>query len=56
MEPNFWDDKQKAEKILKEKKIYDDLVENYKNSLKQFNEIIDLYNLALDENNQAILK
>jgi len=56
LEPNFWDDKQKAEKILKEKKIYDDLVENYKNSLKQFNEIIDLYNLALDENNQAILK
>ncbi len=56
MKPNFWYDKQKAEKILKEKKIYDDLVENYKNSLKQFNEILDLYNLALDENNQVILK
>ena len=47
MEPNFWDNKSKAEKILKEKKLYEDLVQSYEISLKQFNEIIDLYNLAL---------
>ena len=29
---------------------------NYESSLKQFNEIVDLYNLALEENNQVILK
>ena len=29
---------------------------NYESSLKQFNEIVDLYNLALEENNQIILK
>ena len=56
MEPNFWENKSKAEKILKDKKIYEDLVHNYELSLKQFNEIIDLYNLALEENNQTILK
>ena len=56
MEPNFWDNKSKAEKILKEKKLYEDLVQSYEISLKQFNEIVDLYNLALDENNQTILK
>ena len=56
MEPNFWENKSKAEKILKDKKIYEDLIHSYELSLKQFNEIIDLYNLALEENNQTILK
>ncbi len=56
MEPNFWENKPKAEKILKDKKIYEDLVHSYELSLKQYNEIIDLYNLALEENNQIILK
>ena len=56
MEPNFWDNKTKAEKILKEKKIFEDLVQSYTTSLKQFGEITDLYNLALEENNEAVLK
>ena len=56
MEPNFWQNKAKAEKILKEKKLFEDLVQSYKTSLKQFDEITDLYNLALDENNQSVLK
>ena len=56
MEPNFWENKSKAEKILKDKKNLEDLVHSYELSLKQFNEIIDLYNLALEENNQTILK
>ena len=56
MEPNFWENKSKAEKILKEKKLYEDLVQSYELSLKQFSEIIELYNLALEENNQIILK
>ena len=56
MEQNFWEDKPRAEKVLKEKKLYEDLVNSYESSLKQFNEIVDLYNLALEENNQVILK
>ena len=56
MEPSFWDNKLVAEKVLKEKKLYEDLVQSYQNSLKQFNEINDLYNLALEENNQSVLK
>ena len=43
LEPDFWGNKSKAEKTLKEKKLYEDLVQSYDNSLKQFNEIIDLY-------------
>ena len=56
MDPNFWKDKPKAEKILKEKKLYEDLVNNHELSLKQFNEISDLYDLALEENNQSVIK
>ncbi len=56
MEPNFWQNNSKAEKILKEKKLFEDLVQSYKSSLKQFDEITDLYNLALEENNQSVLK
>jgi len=56
LEPNFWDNKSKAEKVLKEKKIYEDLVQNYEKSLNEFSEITDLYNLALAENNQIVLK
>ena len=56
MEQNFWGDKPKAEKVLKEKKLYEDLVNSYESSLKQFNELSDLYDLALEENNQLVLK
>ena len=56
MEQNFWEDKPRAEKVLKEKKLYEDLVNSYESSLKQFNELSDLYDLALEENNQSVLK
>ena len=56
MEQNFWEDKPRAEKVLKEKKLYEDLVDSYESSLKQFNELSDLYDLALEENNQSVLK
>jgi len=56
LEQNFWEDKPRAEKVLKEKKLYEDLVNSYESSLKQFNELSDLYDLALEENNQSVLK
>ena len=43
--PNFWNNKKKAEKILKEKKNYDLLI----NSFNQFDkEEKDLYDIFLD--------
>jgi len=56
LEQKFWEDKPRAEKDLKEKKLYEDLVNSYESSLKQFNELSDLYDLALEENNQSVLK
>ena len=56
MEPDFWKNKIKAEKILKEKKIFEDLINNYESSKNQLTEIVDLHNLALEENNEMVLK
>ena len=56
MEPGFWQNKTKAEKILKEKKIFEELVNSYKSSQNKLTEIIDLYELALEENNEVVLK
>ena len=53
---DFWENKSNSEKILKEKKMYDELVNSYKNSFQKCNEIIEFYNLAKDENNIELAK
>ena len=40
---DFWENKSNSEKILKEKKMYDELVNSYKNSFQKCNEIIEFY-------------
>ncbi len=55
LETNFWQDKNNAQKIVKEKKLQEDLINSYDYSVKQCKEIYDLYNLALEENNTSII-
>ena len=55
LEANFWQDKNNAQKIVKEKKLQEDLINSYDYSVKQCKEIYDLYNLALEENNTSII-
>ena len=55
LETNFWQDKNNAQKIVKEKKLQEDLINSYNYSVKQCKEIYDLYNLALEENNTSII-
>ena len=55
LEANFWQDKNKAQKIVKEKKLQEGLVNSYNYSVEQCKEIYDLYNLALEENNTSII-
>ena len=55
LEANFWQDKNNAQKIVKEKKLQEDLINSYDYSVKQCKEICDLYNLALEENNTSII-
>ena len=54
LEENFWQDKLKSQKIIKEKKLFDDLINSYNYSINKLKDINDLYELALEENNNDI--
>tara|TARA_Y100000992_G_scaffold277800_1_gene222897 strand:- start:23 stop:1003 length:981 start_codon:yes stop_codon:yes gene_type:complete len=54
LDANFWQDKTKSKKIIKEKKLYEDLTNSYSESIKNLNDLKELYKLAEDENNQDI--
>ena len=52
--PDFWQDKAYSKKILKEKKLFENLVNTYESSLNKLNELDDLNQLAIDDNNLSI--
>ena len=56
LDPNFWKDKTSAQKVIKEKNFHEDLVESFEKSKKEIKDLSDLYDLAVDENNQIIIK
>ena len=56
LESNFWQDKEKAQKVIKEKKIQEDLINSYTSSVSKCKETEELYNLALEENNTSVIK
>jgi len=55
LEPNFWQDKINSQKIIKEKKLYEDLINSYNNSIKSIIELHELNELAVEEKNQSII-
>ena len=55
LDPNFWKNKTEAEKIIKEKKLYEDLINSYSSSVQECNDLIELYNLAIEENNKSVI-
>ena len=56
LKSDFWQDKSKSKKILKEKKLFEDLTNSYKESQKGLADIQELYQLALDENNNDLFQ
>ena len=56
LDPNFWKDKTSAQNVIKEKNFHEDLVKSFENSKKEIKDLSDLYDLAIDENNQTIIK
>ena len=54
-ENNFWQDKSHSQKIIKEKKLYEDLINSYENSVKSLVDLHELNELAIDEKNQSII-
>ncbi|MDB4157451.1 peptide chain release factor 2 [Candidatus Pelagibacter sp.] len=55
LESNFWYDKSYSQKIIKEKKLYEELINSYDNSVKSLNDLCELSELALEEKNQSII-
>ena len=51
---DFWQDKTSSKKILKEKKLFENLVNSYESSLNKLNDLDDLNQLAIDDNNLSI--
>ena len=52
---NFWKDKQLVKKTVKQKKRFQDILQGYKEALKDFHDVKDLFSLASQEKNQEII-
>jgi len=55
LESNFWQDKSNSQKVIKEKKLYEDLISSYDYSVKTLKDLNDLNELALEEKNHTIV-
>jgi peptide chain release factor 2 len=56
LDANFWNDKLKSKKIIKEKKLYQDLINSFEHSIKKLKDLDDLKELAIEEGNLSIQK
>ena len=54
LDSNFWQNKTNSKNILKEKKIFEDLIDSYESSQTKIKDLDELYKLGLDENNREI--
>ena len=51
---DFWQDKDLSKKIIKEKKLFEDLINSHRETNIKLEDLNDLYELALEENNQNL--
>ena len=56
LDENFWQDKLNSKKIIKEKKLYEDLINSYEKSINKLQDLDDLNKLAISENDVDIQK
>ena len=56
LDANFWQDKNNSKNIIKEKKLYEGLINSYINSIKNLKDLDDLSELALEEKNETVQK
>ena len=54
LDANFWQDKNNSKKLVKEKKLYEDLLNSQNNSIKKLTDLNDLYELAVEEQNISL--
>ncbi|MDC0952671.1 peptide chain release factor 2, partial [Pelagibacteraceae bacterium] len=56
LQKDFWKDKELVKKTVKQKKIFEDILNSYQNSQRDLNNIKDLFNLATQEKNEEIIQ
>ena len=53
---DFWQDKNNSQRVIKEKKFYEDLTKSYNNNTEKLKDLDDLNKLALEEGNLQVQK
>ncbi len=56
LEANFWQDKNNSQRVIKEKKLYEDLTTSYNSSIQKIEDLDDLIVLAQEEKNLTVQK
>ncbi len=56
LDSNFWQDKTNSKIIIKEKKLFEDLVNSVDEANQKLNDLNELYQLAIEEDNKEIQK
>ena len=56
LEADFWQDKNNSKNIIKEKKLFEDLLNTHQISVEKLSDLDDLSELALEEENQTVQK
>ena len=56
LDSNFWQDKSNSQKVIKEKKLYEEIVKSYDSSIKNLKDLDELNKLAIGEENIDIQK
>ena len=56
LKENFWRDKDLVKKIIKQKKTFEEILNNYQESASEIKNIKELYNLGIQEQDEEIIK
>ena len=56
LQENFWKDKKQVKKIVKQKKVFEDILNFYQKTSLEISNIKDLFNLASQEKNEEIIE
>ena len=56
LDANFWHNKNQSKNTIKEKKLYEDLINSQNDSVEKLKDLDDLNELAIEESNQTVQK
>ena len=56
LQENFWKDKKLVKKTVQQKKIFEDILDSYKKSSNEINNVKDLFNLATEEEDDETIR